>query len=152
MNDIPYVEKHNLAFWRGGAGPAPRCGYWTGQIHKKWVDEIIFFKTVDIHGGFFPFSCEFSPACVYKYMYMYVFFSNITRDSITPICLESFLCDKFSHDRPWEQKTVYNENPRPNPQGQDTFGISVEMAFILHRKNLGPFTRENAGWALLFSG
>ena len=100
MNDIPYVEKRNLAFWRGGAGPAPRCGYWTGLIHKTWVDGFTFCFIVDIHGGFLPFSGEFSPACAYKYMYMYVFFLNITRDLITPTCLESFLCDKFSHDRP----------------------------------------------------
>lgn len=42
MNDIPYAEKRNLAFWRGGAGPAPRCGYWTGLIHKTWVDAFTF--------------------------------------------------------------------------------------------------------------
>ena len=28
--DMPYAQKQNIAFWRGGAHPAPRCGSWTG--------------------------------------------------------------------------------------------------------------------------
>ena len=106
MNDIPYVDKRNLAFWRGGAGPAPRCGYWTGLITKLgWmrspflsgdtppklnssplksyrnsigkanVSQPPFFRgkfAVKLRGcisfWFFPFSCEFSPGCVYIYI------------------------------------------------------------------------------------
>ena len=35
--DMPYASKQNIAFWRGGAHPAPRCGSWTGFQTNGWT-------------------------------------------------------------------------------------------------------------------
>ena len=36
-SDMPYAEKLNVAFWRGGARPANRCGDWTARarVHPR---------------------------------------------------------------------------------------------------------------------
>ena len=83
MNDIPYVEKHNLAFWRGGAGPAPRCGYWTGQIHKKWVDEIIFLRQLIYMVGFSHSHVSFLQR-VYTNICICMFFFRISHGIQSP--------------------------------------------------------------------
>ena len=33
--DLPYAEKLNVAFWRGGVRPANRCGDWTAGPKKS---------------------------------------------------------------------------------------------------------------------